>query len=464
MPRPRPRRTVVVLTSALAVAGAALATPTVSSAAPASAGSAATAATPFSGQAGLFKPVGPTRIMDTRSGLGGFGTLGPAHTVALKVAGTTNVPATGVSAVVFNLTVTGPTSSGFVTAYPAGVTRPNVSTINFRKGWTGANLVTVKLGTSGSSVGKIGLYNSSGSTDLIVDVVGWYADSTGTGTTGAFQPAQPKRLWDSRPSSPLPGDHVPLGGLATLTVPVNFDTATDPHDKAVVVTLTALGPQTTGHLTAWSGAGNAPTASVLNYTAGTTVANLAIVPTSPCPSSCGPSAGLPSFSVLNASNGSTDILVDIWGFYDDKTLANGERFLPLASPIRIIDTRKELPGMTTLGTGSTRTEVAPASVAGVDTQVLVQNVTSIPASNTFLTFWRNGSPRPAVSNIQPRAGRTVAGLAYTLVGANNDFQFYNAKDRNDVLVDVAGSMELPTAKAAAAPAAAIGRVWPATVG
>jgi hypothetical protein len=46
-----------------------------------------------------------------------------------------------------------------------------------------------------------------------------------------------------------------------------------------------------------------------------------------------------------------------------------------------------------------------------------------------------------VSNISPRAGRTVAGLAYTGVGPTNNFSFYNATGTNNVLVDVAGSFE-----------------------
>jgi hypothetical protein len=464
MRRMRQARTAFLLTAALAVAGAGLVTPAVSTAASLSATS---AATPFTNEQGKFTAVGPTRIMDTRSGLGGSGHVGPAHTVSLQVAGAPSghvaVPAAGAEAVVLNLTVTGPTSSGFVTVFPAGVSRPNVSTINFKKGWTGANLVTVKLGTAG----KIGLYNSGGTTDLIVDVVGWYADATVTTATndGAFQAAVPGRLWDSRPSSSLPGDHSPMGGLGTLTQPVDFQVAgTNAHVKALVVTLTALNQQTTGHLTAWSGSGTAPSASVLNYTARTTVSNLAIVPTIPCPSTVcsGGSIGLPSFKIINGSNGTTDILIDIWGFYDDGSLTNGQRFKPLAAPIRIVDTRKELSGLTTLGSASTRTKAAPASVAGTDTQALVQNVTSIPAANTFLTFWRSGDAKPGVSNISPRAGRTFAGLAYTLVGLNNDFKFYNATGTNDVLVDVAGSMELPDPKAAQA--AKAWRVTPAALG
>ncbi len=417
--------------------------------------SAKAAATSFTNEQGKFTAVGPTRIMDTRSGLGGSSHVGAARTVLLQVSGAPSghvaVPAAGAEAVVLNLTVTAPTSSGFVTVYPTGVAKPNVSTINFTKGWTGANLVTVRLGTGG----KISLYNSGGTTDLIVDVVGWYADATVTTATndGAFQPAKPGRLWDSRPSSSLPGDHSPMGGLGTLTQPVDFQSsATNAHVKALVVTLTALNEQTTGHLTAWSGSGTAPSASVLNYTARTTVSNLAIVPTIPCPSTVcsGGSIGLPSFKIINGSNGTTDILIDIWGFYDDGSLVNGELFKPLAAPIRIIDTRKELSGMTTLGSASTRTKIAPASVAGDPTQLLVQNVTSIPRANTFLTFWRSGDVQPGVSNISPRAGRTVAGLAYTLIGMSNDFKFYNATGTNDVLVDVAGSMESATAKAAQA--------------
>lgn len=453
-------RTAILLSSALAVVAAGLTATEASSAAPVRT---AAAATPFSGQQGKFTPVGPTRIMDTRSGLGGSSHLGAARTATLQVTGAPSgnvaVPASGAETVVLNVTVVSPTANGFVTVYPYGVSRPNVSSINFARGWTGANLVTVRLGTSG----RISLYNSGGTTDLIVDVVGWYADPTASSATGAFLAAAPGRLWDTR-------GHAPVGGLGTLTQPIDFDAATNPHIKAVVVTLTALNQQTTGHFTAWSGSGAAPSASVLNYTARTTVANLVIVPTIPCPSTVcsGPSVGLPSFKVLNGSNGSADMLIDIWGFYDDGTIAGGQRFKPLTSPVRIVDTRKELSGLTTLGTGSTRVKAAPASVAGADTQVLVQNVTSIPSANSFVTLWRNGDSQPHVSNLSVRAGRTFAGLAYTLVGSNNDFRFYNANGRNDILVDVAGSMEVPDPKMKAAAAqggsaAYAARLMPAVV-
>lgn len=389
--------------------------------------------------AGAFTPVGPKRILDTRKGLGISSHLTKASTRTLQVSGTTGaVPSSGAAAVVFNLTVTNAASAGFVTVWPYGQSRPTVSNINFGHGWTGANLVTVRLGTGG----KVSFYNSSTGVDIIGDVVGWYSDSSSSGT-GNFQQVQPIRLWDSRPSSSLPGSHKPMGGRDTLAQPVdlnNGSTSANGHTKALVVTITAVDPDSSGYLAAWSGVGSAPTASVLNYTAHSIVPNLAVVPASPCVN-CGTSTGLPSISIYNGSNGHTDILIDLWGFYDDGSLSGGMRFTPLTSPVRIVDTRTGLGGAHTLGSASTRHILAPGSVADAATQLLVQNVTSIPSDNTFLTFWPHGVSRPAVSNLNPRAHHTVAGLAYTGVGLSNDFDFYNATGTNDVLVDVAGTME-----------------------
>ena len=42
--------------------------------------------------------------------------------------------------------------------------------MNFNKGFTGANLITVKLGTGG----KVRIYNNTGSTHVVVDVMGYY--------------------------------------------------------------------------------------------------------------------------------------------------------------------------------------------------------------------------------------------------------------------------------------------------
>ncbi len=79
------------------------------------------------------------------------------------------VPA-GAVGVIGNLTVTGATAGGYLTCYPAGVTRPPTSSINFASGSTIANGVTVAL--SGS--GQINIY-ASASTQVIFDATGFVA-------------------------------------------------------------------------------------------------------------------------------------------------------------------------------------------------------------------------------------------------------------------------------------------------
>ncbi|WP_308464470.1 G1 family glutamic endopeptidase, partial [Ferrimicrobium sp.] len=78
---------------------------------------------------------------------------------------------TNASAVVLNVTVTNTTATSYLTAYPAGLTSPPiVSDLNWTQGDTVPNLVVVNV----SSSGQVAFYNSLGSTDLIVDVLGYY--------------------------------------------------------------------------------------------------------------------------------------------------------------------------------------------------------------------------------------------------------------------------------------------------
>jgi hypothetical protein len=96
-----------------------------------------------------YTAYGPTRLLDTRSGTGAPKAKVPAHgMVRLKIAGNGAVPA-DVSAAVLNLTVTNPTTSGFITAYPDGETRPGTSNVNFTAGRTVPNLSLVPVAANG---------------------------------------------------------------------------------------------------------------------------------------------------------------------------------------------------------------------------------------------------------------------------------------------------------------------------
>jgi hypothetical protein len=125
------------------------------------------------GTAGLFVPVQPTRLFDTRPGVGQAGYTGPkpsaGTTVAVRIAGRGPVPATTAGAVVANVTASQVEGPGYVTAYPAGVARPLASNLNpDRAGYARSNLVTSRLGG-----GVLNLYTSFRA-HLIVDVAGYF--------------------------------------------------------------------------------------------------------------------------------------------------------------------------------------------------------------------------------------------------------------------------------------------------
>jgi hypothetical protein len=127
-------------------------------------------------QGDLFHPLAPGRILDSRvkNGLANsawdFKPLVAGTDRALQVQGYGGVRFDATS-VVANATVTGGTQNSYLTAYPAGQSLPGVSNLNFAVGQTIPNLTSVKLGTGG----QIAFNNHLGSTNVIYDVVGFFA-------------------------------------------------------------------------------------------------------------------------------------------------------------------------------------------------------------------------------------------------------------------------------------------------
>jgi hypothetical protein len=123
-----------------------------------------------------FTPLSGARLMDTRDSTtidGLFrheGPLAEEHSTTLRVVGRGLVPATGVGAVVLNVTATSSTRASFVTIWPTGRPQPTASNLNFDREQTAPNMVIVPVGSDGT----ITMYNSAGSVELIVDVLGWF--------------------------------------------------------------------------------------------------------------------------------------------------------------------------------------------------------------------------------------------------------------------------------------------------
>lgn len=125
----------------------------------------------------LFRPVGPSRILDTRSRLGTSPTapttVGAGESVVLRVGGLAQVPSLA-SAAVLNVTGVAATASTDVRVYPATVTAPpQVSNLNLVAGQTAADLVVVKLGNR-----SVRLRNNAGQVGLLADVSGWFGPAS----------------------------------------------------------------------------------------------------------------------------------------------------------------------------------------------------------------------------------------------------------------------------------------------
>jgi glucose/arabinose dehydrogenase len=111
----------------------------------------------------------PCRLLDTRTGGSPFAA---GETRAVPAAGACGVPVTA-EAIAVNLTVVGASSTGHLSLSPAGVSPSTQSAISFAPMETRSNNALVELGTGGAF--DVLCAMPSGTADLIVDVVGYFA-------------------------------------------------------------------------------------------------------------------------------------------------------------------------------------------------------------------------------------------------------------------------------------------------
>ncbi len=117
------------------------------------------------------------------------------------------------------------------------------------------------------------------------------------------------------------------------------------------------------------------------------------------------------------------------------------------TPARIMDTRNA-PTIDHLGEGlgplaaGGRVSLAVLGRAGLpDSGVgaVALNVTAVGATtDTYLTVWPLGAPRPIASNLNDGAAETVPNMVVVPVGAGGGIEVYNDRGSVDVLVDVLG--------------------------
>ena len=241
---------------------------------------------------GRFLPMAPARAYDSRTADGALAG-GTSRTVDLSA----QVPV-GTQAVAYTLTETGTTGSGYLAVGQPGQGAPTTSVIN----WTGPGQTMAN-----SSVAAVNgarqfevFAGSSGTTQFVVDVIGYFATIDVSPDGLVFTPITPQRAYDSRMDSP--GGPITGGTNRTTSLAISGVPAGAP---AVAANLTATGTTGSGWLALTPGGTKAsPGISTLNWwRPSTTVAN-------------GTVTGTVEETVTTfAAGGSTQYILDVAGYY-----------------------------------------------------------------------------------------------------------------------------------------------------
>jgi Bacterial Ig-like domain (group 3) len=378
--------------------------------------------------AGGFIPLTPARVLDTRNGTGApVGPVAAGGTAHLVVLGHGGIPAGGVSAVALNVTVTGPTGGGYVTVYADGTTKPTASNLNFTAGQTIPNLVVVPVGANGA----VALFNgSTGTTQLVADVAGYYVTGTPT-VPGAFGPLTSARVLDTRNGTGTTAGPVAASATVHLAV-LGVGGIPAFGVSAVVLNVTVTGPTSGGFITVYPDAAPKPTASNLNYTRGRTIANLVVVPI----------GAHGSIALYNGSAGSTQLIADVAGYYVTGAATVSGAFGPLTSA-RILDTRNGTGAPVGAVSAGGTVHLAVLGVGGIPASgvsAVVLNVTvTSPTRSGVITVYPDATTRPTASNLNFTPGETIPNLVVVPVGADGSIALYNGSaGTTQLIADVAG--------------------------
>jgi PKD repeat protein len=254
-------------------------------------------------------------------------------------------------------------------------------------------------------------------------------------TTGGsyFSPFGPARLLDTRDGTGTGGKvaQVPANGTVKLKIAGNDGIPSGV--TAVAVNLTATNTSGSGFVTGYADGSTIPNVSNLNYTAGKTVPNAAIVPVG--------ADGYIDLTNQGTLAGPIDLLADVTGYFTT-TAPNG---YTAVDPARLLDTRN----------GSGQGQVAPnkptaLTIAGADggalpatgiTAVALNVTTTDTQGSGFVSAYPDGAATPISSNLNFTAGQTVANAVIVPVGPDGKIDLLDQgtlAGNIDLIADVTG--------------------------
>ena len=249
-----------------------------------------------------------------------------------------------------------------------------------------------------------------------------------------FVPISPCRAFDSRDdrSGPL---------AAGASVRLRLLDASDgercdlpPDASAVSVTVTAVEATARGFVTLSPAGVARPTTSNLNYAAGETRANGALV-------KIGTGGSIDLFT-----RAATHVVVDVNGYFVSVDgPANAGRLVPVG-PLRLVDTR-ETGGR--LPAGGELVVTVPEALHPDDISAAVVTVTLVDTGDrSFATAYPTGEPRPTASIVNADRAGQVRAATVLVRTADRRFTVY-ARASTDLVVDITGVFTADEAPASA---------------
>lgn len=373
------------------IVATAISSPTASQAVPCAPAPAGTLAA-FDATGSGFLPVTPRRLADTRTGIGV--PLAPVDAGCIVQVDLAAIAPADATAAVLTITSDRTKATTFVTAFRCGGPRPEISHLNPRKGDPVPGMAVVPLDAT-----KRACIYADGLTDIIVDLIGWYAPSG-----DPLHEIAPTRVLDTRtaprPAGLAPGR--PVAGTVVRVPIAGTGLAVPESATAVAINLTVTGAVTPTYATAYP-CGTPPPTSTVNTLAGFDRGAPAMI-------------GLDTGGALCVfTEQAADLIVDVTGWFgpDDDALPTAIR----ASRVREFATRRIVDSRTGLGgprglmsAGDIRRlnvlTTVPIGATAAQLEVIAVNATA----TGYLTVFPCGATVPTTSAVNFRAGQPESAL------------------------------------------------------
>ncbi len=345
-----------------------------------------------------------------------------------------------VTGVVMNISILSPTENTSIKVWQTGTTEPQYASLYASKGISTSNEIVIPINPN-IQAPTISFANSSGSIDVVGDLVGYYSYAGNpqqgvtppTGLIGKQLNFVPdiRRVLDTR-STPPKASPTPIS--------ISLDTA--PNKKVAVVNVTALAANSPAGgfyrvypgdigLVGYNNIYNATPPTVTSnasFSAGNNIANEIMAP-------------MKDGKIQLWSSASVDTVVDLIGYYasSDKLVKGRNYILPTA--VRVYDTISP----TKIDLTSSATSPVSVTLAGkgglpATVQAAIVNVTVNPGPNAgYIRIYPSGSGA-IVSNINFMANQTVANQIILPVGPDGkvNIKAFGASAATSLSFDVVG--------------------------